>query len=526
MFLTLDSISAATPERHTLFSGLSLSVGSERIGLVGRNGSGKSTLLCIAAGTMEPGAGAVVRSGSIGMLAQEWPDRLSIAQALGVTEALATLSRVLSGEGAPEDFDIADWGLESRIAAALAEAGLPDLALDREMGSLSGGERTRTGIARLALERPDLLLLDEPTNNLDAAGRAAILGLIRNWRGGVLVASHDRDLLEHMDRIVELTPVGVRITGGGWSAFASLREAERNRATRELERSEAALRETRREAQHQREAGERRDKAGRAFAAKGSEPKIVLGAQASRAQNSGGRARRLADRLVGVAAAQAETARARVEVLTPLMITLPPTGLPSGARLLTLDRLTVQAGAHQFGPWTLEVRGPERIAVTGPNGAGKTTFLKAAAGSITPAGGRIHRADGRIAMLDQHVGMLDRNASVLANFRRLNPSLSEQEAHAACARFAFRNRDALHHIGDLSGGERIRAGLACTLAGERPPWLLILDEPTNHLDIESVELLEEALREFDGALLVVSHDQHFLEAIGVAQRFGVVRQKP
>ena len=522
-FLTLNSVSAQTPEHQVLFRDLTLSVGAERVGLVGRNGSGKSTLIRIIAGMAEPAAGAVRRSGAISVLAQDWPEDMTLAHALGVAEGMAVLQHVLSGKGSAADFDAADWTLESRLDAALAAVGLTGAVLDRTMGSLSGGERTRVGIARVLIEAADLLLLDEPTNNLDAAGRAAIHSLVRDWRGGVLVASHDRELLETMDRIVELTPVGVRIVGGGWSAFVALREAERDKAATELERSNTALREAQRAVQRQREAKERRDKAGRAFAAKGSEPKILLGAQAERAENSGGRGRRLGERQVGEAAAKAEEARARVEVLTPLTITLPPSGLPSGAQVLALASVTVDVGERQLGPWTFDLRGPERIAVTGPNGAGKTTLLRVAAGSLVPTSGAVRRAESRIAMLDQHVGLLDRDISILANFRRLNASLGEQDAYAACARFAFRNRDARQNVGTLSGGERLRAGLACTLAGARPPWLLILDEPTNHLDIESVELLEDALREFDGALMVVSHDPAFVDAVGIQREFNVER---
>ena len=329
-FLTLDSISAQTPEHQVLFSDLTLSIGAERVGLVGRNGSGKSTLIRIIAGMAEPAAGAVQRMGAIAVLAQDWPEDLTLARALGVAEGMAVLQRVLSGEGSAGDFDAADWTLESRVDAALAEVGLAGTGLDRTIGSLSGGERTRVGVARLLVEASDLLLLDEPTNNLDAPGRAVIHSLIRNWRGGVLVASHDRELLETMDRIVEVNPVGVRIVGGGWSVFAALRDAERDRAADDLDRSSAALREAQRAVQRQREAKERRDKTGRAFAAKGSEPKIILGAKAERAEDSGGRARRLGERQVSEAIARAEEARARVEVLTPLTIALPPSGLPSG----------------------------------------------------------------------------------------------------------------------------------------------------------------------------------------------------
>src|ERR1700678_1086951 len=287
-FLTLDSVSAQTPEHQVLFRDLTLSVGAERVGLVGRNGSGKSTLIRIIAGMAEPAAGTVQRMGAIAVLCQDWPEDLTLAGALGVAEGTAVLQRVLSGEGSAGDFDAADWTLESRVDAALAEVGLAGTGLDRTIGSLSGGERTRVGVARLLVEASDLLLLDEPTNNLDAPGRAVIHSLIRNWRGGVLVASHDRELLETMDRIVEVNPVGVRIVGGGWSVFAALRDAERDRAADDLDRSSGALREAQRAVQRQREAKERRDKTGRAFAAKGSEPKIILGAKAERAEDSGG----------------------------------------------------------------------------------------------------------------------------------------------------------------------------------------------------------------------------------------------
>ena len=155
-FLTLDSVSAQTPEHQPLFHDLTLSLGAERVGLVGRNGSGKSTLLRIIVGLTEPSSGVVRRFGTIGVLEQDW----------------------LSGDGTADDFDEADWSLESRIKAALGETGLPELSLDRRIGTLSGGERTRIGIARLLIRAPDLILLDEPTNNLDAAGRAAIHALV------------------------------------------------------------------------------------------------------------------------------------------------------------------------------------------------------------------------------------------------------------------------------------------------------------------------------------------------------------
>ncbi|WP_315720555.1 MULTISPECIES: ABC-F family ATP-binding cassette domain-containing protein [unclassified Bradyrhizobium] len=523
--LTLNAVAAATPDGHPLFDNLTLSIGAERVGLVGRNGAGKSTLLRIVAGLSEPAAGAVTRSGTLGLLAQHWDPGLRVDEALGVAGDLAVIDRIVVGKSRDSDLadDLAraDWSLPSRVDDALTEAGLAGIAFDRSMDSLSGGERTRVGIARLLIEMPDLLLLDEPTNNLDAEGRAAIGRLVQTWRGGVLVASHDRALLEWMDRIVELTPVGVHIVVGGWSMFVQARDEARARAVAALERADARLRDVGLAVQHQREAKGRKDRAGRASAARGSAPRIMLGARAERAENTGGRLQRLAERMISEATGQRDQARRQLEVLTPLSMVLPPTGLGAGTELLVMDDAVVTAGDRTFGPWTLHITGRQRIAITGRNGAGKTTLLRAATGAIPLIDGTVRRAEGRIAMLDQHVALLDRSDSIIGNFRRLHPALGAEAAHAACARFAFRNRDAEQTVETLSGGERLRAGLACTFGGARPPWLLLLDEPTNHLDIVSIEILEQALRDFDGALLVVSHDPSFLAAIGVADEFEV-----
>jgi ATPase subunit of ABC transporter with duplicated ATPase domains len=377
-------------------------------------------------------------------------------------------------------------------------------------------------LARLLIEAPDLLLLDEPTNNLDADGRQAVAQLLERWQGGVIVASHDRALLERVDRIVELTPISVTMFGGAWSAFAEQRDAIRARAAADLGRASDALRSTERALQKAKEKKARRDKAGRAWRAKGVEDKMFMDREKERAENSGARDSHLADRQIGDRSEALEQARARVEILTPLAIDLPKTALPGSRELVTFREVAMAFdGRALFGPLSFAVRGPERIAIRGANGSGKSTLLRLIAGDLKPGAGTIHRPTDRVAVLDQHVGLLDPATSILDNLRRLNPDLSDNDAHAALARFAFRNKAALQIAATLSGGERLRAGLACVFARPEPPLLLLLDEPTNHLDLAAIEELENALKDFDGALIAVSHDRTFLQAIGIEREIAL-----
>jgi ATPase subunit of ABC transporter with duplicated ATPase domains len=472
--------------------------------------------LRMIAGEVEPASGSLVVSGGIGVLQQEWPDEtITLAEALGVAADISRLQRLEAGQGEPDDIELADWTLDQRIADAFRDTGIAPPDLSRTIATFSGGERTRIALVRLVLAQPDILLLDEPTNNLDADGRGQIAALLRRWPGCALVASHDRALLEHLDRIVELTPVGVTIVGGGWSEFVDVREAARMEAERDLDRAETASDRVTAEIQLQREKRTKREKSGLAERKAKSHSKMLFDYKQDRAEASLSRDNRLAERKKAEAEEALEDARKRIEILTPLHVDTPSVGLPGTRDVLVLDGVTgTRGGRRLFGPLSLRIRGPERIAVKGANGSGKTTFLKMVVGEIEPASGDIRRF-GRIALLDQHVGLLDRETSVLANMQRLNPELNEFEARSALARFAFRNKAALSLVGDLSGGERLRAGLACVLAAREPPILLMLDEPTNHLDIASVEEMEQSLAAYDGALLVVSHDEAFLEAIGV-----------
>ena len=522
--ISAEGLAFALPDGRTLFSDITLGFGRERTGLVGPNGAGKTTLARLLGGELRPSAGLVQRRAAIATLPQEFQvaGGRPLAAVLGIGERLAALERVYAGAGAPDDFDLVgdDWDLRERAGAVLARFGLGHLPLDRPAADVSGGEATRVALAGLLLGRPDFLVLDEPTNNLDAAGREALYEFVAAWTGGMLVISHDRRLLGRMDRILELSGLGARLYGGDYEAYRAQRAAEDQAAARELQSAQAALRTARREAQEARERQERRSSQGKKSAATANMPKILLGMRRERSQGTTARLREIGAREVEERRERLAAARARVEEREQLSLTLPSSDLPAGKTVLEMEGVTyTHAGADQpvIRDLSLRIVGPERVAVVGPNGSGKTTLLHLAAGRLAPSAGtvRLGVAADEVAFFDQHARRLDPGLSVLDNYRLAFPKADPTQSRLALARFLFPDGEALRPVGRLSGGQKLRAALACVLGGPRPPKLLLLDEPTNHLDLDSLDALEDVLRGYDGALLLVSHDAAFLEAVGV-----------
>ncbi|HEY1562912.1 MAG TPA: ABC-F family ATP-binding cassette domain-containing protein [Caulobacteraceae bacterium] len=519
--LTLDSVAVRTPDGKALFDNLTFALGRERVGLVGRNGIGKSTLLRLILGEIAPSAGTVRLAGRVAMLRQTLnpPSKASLADLMGATEALARLARIERGEVEDDDLELADWTLPQRIEAGLARMGLAAVSLDRPASALSGGQITRAALAALLVAEPDLILLDEPTNNLDAEAREAVAGLLHDWRGSALVISHDRTLLRDMDRILELSGLGARYYGGNWDLYVERRGEAAAAAVRGLENAEREADRIERTIQTTRERKDRSDAAGRRARARGDAPKILLDARTERAEATGGRQNRLAERQRDEVQRDLEAARTQIERVRRLAFELPPSGLAAGKTVLGFDAVDFDwpGSVRGLSDCSFRLVGPERVALTGPNGAGKSTLIRLAVGSLQPTRGQIRRGVPA-ALLDQHAAVLDDGLTLTENFRRLNPTADDNAAHTALARFLFRNVAALKRAGELSGGERLRAALACVVMGPNPPQLLILDEPTNHLDLDAIEAVEAALAAYDGALLIISHDEGFLEAVGVDRR--------
>ncbi|WP_217912891.1 ABC-F family ATP-binding cassette domain-containing protein [Miltoncostaea marina] len=532
--LALEDVSVAFGPRPVL-SGVSLIVPDDaRIGVVGPNGIGKSTLLRVMAGLQAPDAGAVRLAPPalrVGLLDQRGRPRgpetaaRHIARRTGVgpaAERLDALTRALERDpGVVEEYSealerflaLGGDDLEARTGAAMAEVGLPAGRLDVPMSALSGGQAARVGLAVMLLARLDVLLLDEPTNDLDLDGLALLERIVDGHRGAVVAVSHDRAFLDACARrivaIVEPTHEA-REYAGGWSDYTRAQAIERERAYEAHGR-------------YREERGrlEQRMRRQRAW----SEEGVRREKKRPRDPDRIGRAMR-AERSEQQASKVRATERA-LERLAPvekpwegwrLQLRLGP-GAGGGDVVAALEGAVVRRGAFTLGPVDLEVRRGDRVAVTGPNGAGKTTLVDALLGRVALDAGRSRRGPSAV------VGEIEQERTGLLGAARLLDAVTErtgltgQEARTLLAKFALDADRVARPPADLSPGERTRALLAILAA--REVTCLVLDEPTNHLDLEAIEQLEEALDDYAGALVLITHDRRMLERVRVGRRVEV-----
>ncbi|MEU7989521.1 ribosomal protection-like ABC-F family protein [Streptosporangium canum] len=520
--IVVSNLSFSWPDDTPVFEDLSFTIPAGRTGLVAPNGAGKSTLLRLIAGALRPAAGSVTVEGVLGYLPQTLPlvGDLTVAEVLEIAPVIRALNAIESGDASEEHFTAIgnDWDIEERTRAQLDRLGLEDVSLTRSLHTLSGGQVVSLGLAAQLLKRPDVLLLDEPTNNLDLDARHKLYDVLGDWNGCLLLVSHDRALLDRMDRIAELDQGEIRSYGGNFTEYEEAVRAGREVAEKNVRNAEQEVRREKREMQQARERAARRaGNAARNLKSAGL-PKIFAGTMKRRAQESAGRANETHATRVSEARARLDEAGRALRDEQKIALELPGTRVPAGRTVFLGERMQVRHGERPLFAGEgadLAIRGPERIALTGPNGAGKSTLLRVINGELEPEGGGTKRADGRVAYLSQRLDLLDPGRTVAENLAAFAPGMPEAQRMNLLARFLFRGSRMHLPVGVLSGGERLRATLACVLCAEPAPQLLLLDEPTNNLDLVSVAQLEGALQSYEGAFVVVSHDERFLAEIGV-----------
>ncbi|MFK4145000.1 ABC-F family ATP-binding cassette domain-containing protein [Streptomyces sp. NPDC004065] len=523
------SLSFTWPDGTPVLTGLDAAFGPGRTGLVGANGSGKSTLLKLIAGELTPSHGTVRVTGESGHLPQNvtLDTGMRVDQALGIAAQRAALHAIEAGEVREEHFEtVGDgWDVEERALAALGEVGLGRIGLDRTVGEVSGGESVLLRLAALLLRRPDVLLLDEPTNNLDLYARRRLYAAVESWPGVMVVVSHDRELLELVDRTADLHAGELTWYGGNFSAYEKALAEEQEAAERMVRVAEADVRRQRRELTDAQVKLARRKRYGQKMWDSKREPKIVMGARRRAAQESAGKHRILHEERLAEARERLDEAVEAVRDDEEIRVDLPHTAVPPGRTVLTLRDVRLRYGARVDGE--LRLQGPERVALVGRNGSGKTTLLRTVAGELAPVSGEVS-AHVPVRFLPQRLDVLDGDLSVVENVARQAPDATNNHIRARLARFLFRGARADRKAATLSGGERFRAALAALLLAEPAPQLLMLDEPTNNLDMASVRRLTGALESYEGALLVASHDLPFLQSAGITRWLlveeGVIRE--
>ena len=519
--VVLDRVTFVWPDGSVALDAVSGAFGAGRTGLVGRNGSGKSTLLRLIAGELGPTSGHLTATGEVAYLPQQLTldTHARVAALLGVAEALDAVRAIAAGDVDPARFDEVgdDWDVEARAEVALAEAGLDPSFLDRTVGELSGGETVLVAIAGIRARRAPITLLDEPTNNLDREARARLGEMVRTWRGTLIVVSHDLALLELMDDTAELYGRELSVFGGPYSEWRAWLDAEQGAAKQaERDAAQALKKEKRQRIEAETKLAHRASFARKAYENK-RDPKIIMNGKKTAAQVSAGKLRTEVAEKEGAARAALEEAGRRIRDDATMRIQLPDPGVSRSRRIVTIGD-----GERS---WTIQ--GPERVALIGRNGVGKTTLLRRLVGADADAGpgagadpepapaDRLTSTPhtDRIGYLPQRIDGLDEGGTVVENIALRAPEIPEKELRNRLARFLIRGAAMDREVGSLSGGERFRVALAALLLADPAPHLVVLDEPTNNLDLDTVDQVVQALRAYRGAVLVVSHDDAFLQRL-------------
>lgn len=515
--LTLDRVSYRLADGRPLFSDLSFSFEPVATGLVGANGAGKSVLARLLAGQLSPDDGRVHRSGQVFLLPTPgYPPRGTVGELAGVGAELAALARIEAGSIDEADFAcVGDhWDLRERLQQQWQAMQLPaDLDPAQPASRLSGGQAMQVVLSGAWASGADWLILDEPSNHLDARHRHQLYVQLQQWQGGLLAISHDRGLLAQMVQIVELDAHGLHRYGGPWQHYADTRAAEREAAAAQLEHARAQHRQQQRSAREQNERQQQRQARGNREAREANQAPILLGRQKQRAEASHGRAKQIQSDRLQASAAQVRAAAAAVHVA-------PELALFSGerergqARLLQAHDLVLPHGCNAA--LQLEIRRGQRIAVVGDNGSGKSTLLRVLAGQLAARSGQVQR-HAPLALLDQQLLGLAGEQSILDAVRAANPAADAGELRTRLALLGLDAQRVQRPASSLSDGERVKGALASVLYADPAPQLLLLDEPGNALDLAALQALEELLAAWPGALLMVSHDTHLLQALRPTQ---------
>ncbi|WP_215222593.1 ribosomal protection-like ABC-F family protein [Echinicola shivajiensis] len=522
--LNIHNLSYRHLNKEILFQGITLSIlPQDKIALVGNNGTGKSTLLKIIAGQFSPEKGEVnlaQRPYYVPQIFGQY-NHLTVAEALNISHKIDALHKILEGDPSMENYEMLndDWTIEERCLSSLAHWGLADLNLTQMMHTLSGGQKTKIFLAGIDIHEPDLILLDEPTNHLDIVGRSLIYDFIKSTKYTLLVVSHDRKLLNLLNTVCELTPQGIKAYGGNYDEYTKQKQVELNALHQDIQGLEKTLKKAKDKERETIQRQQKQDARGKVKQTKAGMGKAMMDKMKNDAQNSSSKIAGVhAEKIDGISK-ELCSLRNTMPDLDKMKFGLDHSVLHKGKILFEAKEINFRYEQNYL--WknnlSFQLLSGERVSLKGENGSGKTTLIKLLLGELEPDLGMLSSfVSGNAVYIDQDYSLIDNNLKVHEQAQSVNTSgLQEHEVKTRLNRFLFPQKDWDKPCMVLSGGERMRLMLCCLTINSQAPDLIILDEPTNNLDVQSLEILTAAINEYQGTLIVVSHDETFLDEVHI-----------
>lgn len=521
--LFLHNISFGFPAGNLLFNSINLTIPSHsKSALVGSNGTGKSTLLKIIANEIEPLAGNVNIQSDIFYVPQMFGNfnDSTVAECLKIDKKLDALQKITDGEVDEIYFETLndDWDIEERCQNALQYWKLEDLDLNQTLESLSGGQKTKVFLAGIQINQPEIILLDEPTNHLDLEGRNLLYDFIEKTNSTIVIVSHDRILLNFVDTIFELSNQGISTYGGNYDFYAEQKAIENEALQNDIHSKERALKKAKEKERETIERKQKLDARGKGKQEKSGVARIMMNTLRNNAEKNSSKLKSVHAEKINDISGDLRDLRSSVRNADQMKVNFNDSELHSGKILISVEEINFKYNEENL--WkenlNLEIRSGDRISIKGSNGSGKTTLIKLLLGDLQPSFGVISKSDFQTIYIDQEYSLIDRNATVYDFVEQFNDNaMLESEVKTLLSRFLF-GKETWDKIGDvLSGGERLRLLLCGLSISNKAPDMIILDEPTNNLDLQNVEILTNSIKDYHGTLLVISHDEVFLEQIGV-----------
>lgn len=521
--ILLQNISFGFPGGNLLFNHTNLTIQSHtKSALVGNNGMGKSTLLKIIAGEIHPLSGNISLQGEVFYVPQMFGNfnHFTIAECLKIDQKLHALEKITGGEVDEIYFETLndDWDIEERCRHALELWGLGDFELTRKLEGLSGGQKTKVFLAGIQINQPEMIILDEPTNHLDMEGRKLLYDLIDKTDATVVIVSHDRTLLNLVDTIFELSNQGIAAYGGNYDFYAEQKEVEEEALHNDIHAKERALKKAKEKERETLERKQKLDARGKGKQEKSGVARIMMNTLRNNAEKNSSKLQSVHMEKISGISHELRDLRSSVRNSDQMKVNFNDSNLHSGKILITAENINFSYGEQKL--WkenlSLEIRSGDRISIKGGNGSGKTTLIKLLLGKTEPSEGQINRSGFNSIYIDQEYSLIDNDSTLYDFVQTFNDSaMQESEVKTLLSRFLFGKDTWDKKCGMLSGGERLRLLLCGLSISNKAPDMIVLDEPTNNLDLQNVDILTRSIKDYHGTLLVISHDEIFLEEIAV-----------